>query len=244
MATDLSHQAAASVESSHITSHHMATDLSHYMTAETVESSRGKDNKQHLDENRLTLTDNKRRSPFHLPTAERLGATGGEPTVHIKLGRREIVSGIGGHTQDAEHCGMYRRCGTLSNVSEDTRKIECIGDAEHCHTTSSHITSHGDRPLVSRRKLSCRIESSHITSHHITSHGDLSYHGGTMSTYGGRSLASQPLIITSGHIDSWAGATKYFAVFYEGTAQQTRRELSLLHATNESASGRILRICS
>ena len=71
--------------SSRVTSHHMATDLSHYMTAETVESSRGKDNKQHLDENRLTLTYNKRRSPFHIfPTAERLGATGGEPTVHIK----------------------------------------------------------------------------------------------------------------------------------------------------------------
>jgi len=94
------------------------------MTAEHV-SSRGKDNKQHLDENRLTLTYNKRRSPFHLPTAERLGATGGEPpqrvreepsgwatggelTVHIKLVRSDIVNGIGGHKKTAENCRMYR----------------------------------------------------------------------------------------------------------------------------------------
>jgi hypothetical protein len=38
MATDLSHQAAALVESSRVESLHMATDLSHYMKAETVSS--------------------------------------------------------------------------------------------------------------------------------------------------------------------------------------------------------------
>lgn len=48
--------------------------------------------------------------------------------------------------------------------------------------------------------------------------------------FNGFMYCEKPLIITSGHIDSWAGATKYFAVFYEGTTQQTRRELSLLRA--------------
>jgi hypothetical protein len=157
------------------------------MTAETV-SSRGKDNKQHLDENRLTLTYNKRRSPFHLPTAERLGATGGEPpqrvreepsgwatggepTVHIKLGR----SGIGGHKQTAEHCRMYRRTHARSNVSEMRNTV-----------TPHQVTSHHMATDLSYHGGNCRVESSQVTSHHITSHGDLSYHGGTMSTYGGR----------------------------------------------------------
>jgi hypothetical protein len=47
--------------------------------------------------------------------------------------------------------------------------------------------------------------------------------------FNGFMYCEKPLIITSGQIDSWAGATKYFAVFYEGTEQQTRCELSLLH---------------
>jgi len=76
-------QMSSRVESSHITSHHMATDLSHYMTAET-------------------------------------------------------------------------RCRVESHhMTAETR----------CRVESSRVTSHGDRPLASRRKLSSRV----------TSHGDLSH---------------------------------------------------------------------
>jgi hypothetical protein len=38
----------------------------------------------------------------------------------------------------------------------------------------------------------------------------------------------QPLILTSGHIDCYAEATNYFALFYEGTALQQRVELQSL----------------
>eukprot|EP00955_Chlamydomonas_euryale_P100183 365266-Chlamydomonas_euryale.AAC.3 len=37
-----------------------------------------------------------------------------------------------------------------------------------------------------------------------------------------------PLILTSGHIDCYAGATNYFALFYEGTALQQKVELKPL----------------
>jgi len=135
---DLSHQAAERV-SSRVTSH---GDLSHYMTAETVSRRVEAKITNNTWMNRLTLTYNKRRSPFHLPTAERLGATGGEPPQKGPRGTERVGDRRGahsshqawkkrdrrtGHKQTAENCRMYRRCGTRSNVSEDRTQ-----DAEHC----------------------------------------------------------------------------------------------------------------
>jgi hypothetical protein len=139
--------------------------------------------------NRLTLTYNKRRSPFHLPTAERLGATGGEPPQKGPRGTERVGDRRGAHSSHQawkkRDRQRYRRThcqangGKLSNVSEMRNTVECIGDAEHCrmyrrtHARSNvsehcHITSHGDRPLASRRNL-CRVtESLHMATYRIT----------------------------------------------------------------------------
>ena len=55
-------------------------------------------------------------------------------------------------------------------------------DGGNC-VESSHITSHGDRPLVSRRHLSCRVTSGGSTCR-VESHGDrpLASGGGTCVT--------------------------------------------------------------
>jgi len=125
--------------SSRVESHHMATDLSH-QAAETV-SSRGKDNKQHLDENRLTLTYNKRRSPFHLPTAERLGATGGEPTQKGPRGTERVGDRRGAHSSHQAWKKRYRRTqangGKLSH--QGRQKTVASRTAENCRIKDGGI---------------------------------------------------------------------------------------------------------
>jgi hypothetical protein len=114
--------------------------------------------------NRLTLTYNKRRSPFHLPTAERLGATGGEPPQKGPRGTERVGDRRGAHSSHQawkkRDRQRYRRThcqangGKLSNVSEMRNTVECIGG----HTQD-------------------RMYRNTVTSHHMAT--DLSHHGGT-----------------------------------------------------------------